>query len=1188
MGQKRKPSRKPSKTTDFPVVGVGASAGGLEAFTALLKALRTDTGMAFVLVQHMDPMHESLLNQLLSKATTMPVTQVADHTPLKPNRVYVIPPNKDLSIDRGVLLLTDLRSGHMPIDNFFSSLARDRRDKAIGVILSGTASDGTYGLKAIKDMGGITFAQDQKSAKYTGMPASAAASGYVDFVLPPRGIARKLQDLPLHPRVIAPQPVSEPPTESDPFKEVLRLLKTATDVDFSLYKPMTVKRRIRRRMGLREIADLDHYARYLQSHPVEVRDLFDDILISVTGFFREPETFQALQKDVFPKIVASAKKTKSIRIWVPGCATGEEVYSIAIALLEHLGDQAGRVQIQIFGTDLSDRVIQIARNGLYNVSAVEKISAARLRRFFMKVEGGYQIAKSVREICIFARQDLAKDPPFAKLDLISCQNVFIYLGAVLQKRIMAVFHFALKPSGFLVLGRSEAPMAYTDFFTLNDRKNKVFSRKPTPARPLPSMPTLTLERTPPMVEVGAEAPASNFVDEGRRILLENYSSPALFVDSSLNILHFQGDTSPFLKPTTGTASFNLLKMLRPEFAVEVRPLVHRVRKAGIPARKEGIEIKHGGELRRVAMEVVSVPTASPGLTNLMVLFSRMETARSEDAKGHTRGAGRNPREILALQRDLETAREALKSITEDQEAANEELKTANEEILSSNEELQSTNEELETAKEELQSANEELTTLNEELQNRNVELTTFADDLSSLLTGVNIPIVILDNNRRIQRFTPAAQRMFNLIPTDIGRPFGDISSELKAVNWDELFSRVLDHSQVVDVDAAHRDGRWYSLKMRPYKTRDDGVDGVLMALLDVDKLKLQLSHSETSLEKSEELYRLVTENTLDLVALHDAAGKYVYASPSSAKLLGYSNKEIIGQSPAKFCHPDDRRNVEDAFKAVARSGKPGHITHRAMTKDGNVVWLDVLIGAITDVAEKVTQMQASSRNITERKRAEDELQVLTRRLMSVQDEEARRISRELHDTFSQELMALSVESRLLKRGLPRKERNTATKIEEISQRIGRLAAAIHQTSRRLHPTVLDDLGLSAALRGECSAFSELHHIRTDFSTRGVPKSVPESVALCIYRVAHECLRNVAKHSGAEKVRVYLGVQKGEIHLAIEDFGKGFDLEKQKRRKHGLGLIGMEERVHSVKGRWTIDSKPGKGTRIHAYVPLKSA
>lgn len=1321
MAKTRQSPRKPRKTAVFPVVGIGASAGGLEAFTALLKALPPDTGMAFVLVQHMDPKHKSLLNQLLSKATTMTVAQVADRTQLEPNRVYVIPPNKDLTIDRGVLRLTNLRSGHMPIDNFFASLAKDRQKKAIGIILSGTASDGTRGLKAIKDFGGTTFAQDEKSAKYTGMPTSAIASGYVDFVLPPQEIAHQLQRRLRNPGVTVSQAVPELPEESGPLQTIFRLLRTATDVDFSLYKLPTLKRRIQRRMTLRETPDLDQYAQYLQTHPSEIRNLFEDILIPVTNFFREPETFQALQNEVFPRIAAGARQTKSIRIWSAGCSTGEEAYSIAIALLEYLGNQATHLKIQIFGTDLSDRGIQVARNGLYADSAVEHVSRDRLRRFFLKTEGGYQIAKSIREICIFARHDLAKDPPFANLDLISCQNVFIYLQAALQKRIMTGFHYALKPAGCLVLGKSELPMGYTDFFTLEDRKNKIFSRKPV--RPLSAMSTFSIEKIHRVPKVSAEAPSTNLIEESRRILLENYSAPAFIVDADLNILHFQGDTSPFIKPSTGAASFHLLTMLRPELAVDLRSLIHRARKDNTPARKEGIEVKHDGQPKRVEMEVVPVHAANSTASNFMVLFPKIEPVPQESLKTPGRGKGVGDlHAVAALQRELAATRTSLKSITEDQEAANEELKTANEEIQSSNEELQITNEELETAKEELQSANEELTTLNDELQSRNVELATFADDLSSLLTGVNIPILILDDRRRIQRFTPAAQRLFNLIPTDIGRPFADISSNIESADWNELISRVTDQLQTVETDVTGRSGRWYSLRMRPYKTSENKIDGVLIALLDVDQLKRQLGHTEESLKTSQELYRLMAENTSDLVAMHSANSKYIYASPSRERLLGYSQQETIGKLPTEFCHPDDRKSVKLAFKNAVRSRSPSHASYRVLARNGQEFWLEASITPIADEKGTVTQLLTTSRDITERKRADDKLREseftvrtllesasqgivvvdlngkivlanraaedmfgyrktellespidnlipqtlptrqdkehrhffltpearsmgvslnllgrrkngkefpvevrlssmqkgqdtlavafvtdvserkraeaalqesrdrlldLSGKLMSVQDEESKRIARELHDAFSQELAALSTESRLLMRELPSDAQGTRRKVEGIALRIGTLAKNIHQMSRRLHPVILDDLGLAATLRADCNAFSQLHGIHTDFSSSKVPKSIPGTVALCIYRVAQECLQNVAKHSGAKKVRVDLARKRGEIRLAIEDFGDGFDLLAQQRRRRGLGLIGMEERVRLSGGTLTIDSKPGRGTRVLARVPLKN-
>ena len=527
-----------------------------------------------------------------------------------------------------------LRSGHMPIDNFFSSLAKDRQEKAIGVILSGTASDGTRGLKAIKGFGGITFAQDQKSAKYTGMPMSAVASGYVDFVLPPQQIAHQLQRQAQHPGVAASEAVSELPEESEALQTVFRLLRTATDVDFSLYKLPTIKRRIRRRMILREIPDLDQYARYLQTHPSEIRDLFEDILIPVTASFGNRKHSRLSKTTFFRRLPPTPGKRNPFEYgWRVARPVKRSIPSRSLCW-NTLAARPRPLKIQIFGTDLSERGIQVARNGLYADSAVENVSRDRLRRFFLKTEGGYQIAKSIREICIFARHDLAKDPPFAKLDLISCQNVFIYLQAALQKRIMAGFHYALKPSGFLVLGKSETPMAYTDFFTLEDRKNKIFSRKPVTVRPLPAMPTLSIEKTHPAAPVSAEAPTSNVVEEARRILLENYSAPAFIVDSDLNILHFQGDTSPFIKPSTGAASFHLLKMLRPEFAVDLRSLIHRARKDGTPVRKEAIEVEHGGQPKRVAMEVVPVHAANSTASNFMVLFPKMEPVPQESPKEH--------------------------------------------------------------------------------------------------------------------------------------------------------------------------------------------------------------------------------------------------------------------------------------------------------------------------------------------------------------------------------------------------------------------------------------------------------------------------------------------------------------------------------------------------------------------------
>ena len=476
---------EPSKQVGpYPIVGVGASAGGFEAFRELLKALPSDTGLALVLVQHLDPGHESLLAKLLSNATAMPVREVEEGMAVEPNHVYVIPPNKTMGIRNGTLHLIargEPAAKHLPVDYFLTSLAEDRGNRAVGVILSGTASDGTLGLKAIKAEGGITFAQDSKSAKYDGMPRSAIAAGCVDLVLPPEAIALELSRIGRHPylRMPPPAPAAEPAVEGDDdLRKLFLVLQKATGVNFTYYKYSTIKRRIARRMLLHKLESLPQYLHFLHVNPAEPSALCEDILIHVTGFFREPEAFQALAREIFPKVFDNKAPGESIRVWVPGCSTGEETYSVAMVLLECLGDRVSGLPIQIFGTDISEVAIEKARAGVYSESSLAQVSPERLRRFFVKVDGGFQIAKSLREMCVFARQDLAQDPPFSRLDLISCRNVLIYMGPVLHKKVLGTFHYALKPAGFLMLGKSESMSGFTDLFTVLDREHKIWSKRP--------------------------------------------------------------------------------------------------------------------------------------------------------------------------------------------------------------------------------------------------------------------------------------------------------------------------------------------------------------------------------------------------------------------------------------------------------------------------------------------------------------------------------------------------------------------------------------------------------------------------------------------------------------------------------------------------------------------------------------
>src|ERR1700677_1872110 len=830
------------------VVGVGASAGGLEAFTTLLKNLPEDTGMAFVLVQHLDPKHASQLPAILSRPTRMPVTEVKDGMAVEPNHVYIIPSNTSMGISNGALHLTPRKESggtHMPVDYFLQSLAASHESRAIGVILSGTASDGTIGLKAIKEGGGITFAEDEESARYPGMPRSAIAAGCVDFVLPPEEIARELARIAAHPFVKTAPQLQAAETEGetrDGLRKIFALLCKTTGVDFSQYRKSTVNRRIQRRLILNKLDDVDAYVEFIREKPGEIDELYQDILIHVTGFFREPETFKILEKTIFPRLVGNRSlPTAPIRVWLPGCSTGEEAYSIAISLVEFLKGKSLEIPIQIFGTDVSERVIEKARQGIYAENIEAEVSPERLRRFFTKVELGYQINKSIREMCVFARQNVIKDPPFSKLDLISCRNLLIYLEPALQKKLMPVFHYALKPDGFLLLGSAETTGGFDELFRMADQKSKIYQRKPGTARftfdpgLLSHVPEKVQYREKPALLAAETWSRLDILKEADRMMISRYCPPSVIVDENMEIVQFRGHINHFLQPAAGEASLNLYKMTGEPLQMELRAAIQRAKQGNTAIRKEGLEIKFHDEPRTINIDVI--PLAAPALRERCFIILFEEVPPSPQPLAPEKIADRKDHRVAHLEQELAAMKEHLQAVVEEQEATNEELRSANEEIQSANEELQSTNEELETAKEELQSTNEELTTVNDELRHTNLELTDANNDLGNLLRSVNLPIVMLDRDFCIRRFTPAARKTFKLLPGDVGRPITDTRADIEVPDLEHWLQDVIDSLGTKEHEVQDKRGRWYLLQLRPYETADNKIAGLVMVLFDIDASK---------------------------------------------------------------------------------------------------------------------------------------------------------------------------------------------------------------------------------------------------------------------------------------------------------------------------------------------------------------
>ncbi len=858
----------PPRGNPFPIVGIGASAGGLEALRHLLAALPIDTRMAFVVVQHLDPQHDSQLPDILAPLTKMPVVTVSDGMPVEPDHVYVIPPNTSMELKDGTLGLTAREGGlHLPIDIFFRSLARIQGSRAIGVVLSGNASDGSLGVRAIKAECGITFAQDEATARFGGMPRNAVATGAIDYVLPPGEIAAQLAALARHPFLIPSRPEdarSETLPDGDgELRKIYALLNDATRVDFSHYKPTTVRRRIGRRMMVLRTETMSEYVRYIETHAEEVSELYRDLLISVTSFFRDPGSFEAVGQLLAGALTERRENAQPVKVWVPGCATGEEVYSLAISLYEALQEKHLSAALQLFGTDISDVALQRARHGVYSAIIEDDVSPERLRRFFTKVDHAYQVNKIIRESCIFARHDVTKDPPFARLDLVSCRNLLIYLDQNAQRQLLPIFHYALKPTGLLMLGTAESTAAAADLFLSLDKQHRIYARKAAPARfPL----QLNMGAQPPREifpngDAAARSSDPTLQHKIAEVIHSSYSQDALLVNGELHILQFRGHTSPYLDPSPGEASLNILRMVKESLVLPLRRALQKAAEVDTVVRHPGVQVEIAGQIEEITLEVMPIAGRSVAERLYLIAFVRpgnAEEAVSEASQGAAATISADE-QVDRLQRELAETRDYFRNLKEDFEAHAEELRSANEEVRSANEELQSTNEELGTTKEELQSVNEELTTVNEELQSRNHELNATNSDLRNLLSSVTLPILMVDSALRVRRFNAGAARLLNLEPVDVGRPVGHIRGRIETPRLEEQVNSVIETLNPVSEELRDAEGCWHALSIRPYRTVDDRIAGAVITFQDIDPLKRGLQAAEAARDYAEGMIETVRE-----------------------------------------------------------------------------------------------------------------------------------------------------------------------------------------------------------------------------------------------------------------------------------------------------------------------------------------
>ncbi len=1209
------------RTNAFAVVGIGASAGGLEAVSQLLEALPGDTGMAFVVVQHLDPRHESNLDRILAKTTPIPVHEAAHGMKVEPDNIYIIPPNSTMTIAGGVLQLAprgEVAIHHLPVDAFFKSLAEDRQSGAIGVVLSGTGSDGTLGLESIKAAGGITFAQDEASAKYAGMPLAAVRSGCVDLVRSPAEIARELARIGQHPYVVASGATADvaPPTVDDgSLRGILDLLQATFGVDFSAYRDNTVRRRIMRRMVLNVMHDLTEYAQHLSVDREELDALYHDLLIGVTSFFREPETFEALKQSVFPEILKGKSQGAPLRIWVPGCSTGQEAYSLAMALLEYLDDKAVTSVIQIFATDLADTIaLQKAREGLYPENIAGEVSPERLRRFFTKEDGKYRINKTLREMCLFAKQNVAADPPFSRVDLISCRNLLIYLAAPLQKRVIPTFHYALNPEGFLLLGASETIGNASDLFALVDRQHRIYRKREAAVRAYPHFAIIERQRGSPARPHDREAAGApgDWLREADRMVLSQYSPPGALVNNDFHVLQFRGETGFYLKPAPGEASLNLLKMAREGLFLDLRNAVAEARSRKTEVRRKGVRVHGESETREIDLRVLPVLLPARSEECFLILFED-ERAREKASAEAASGAGRRRRvarwirrlfagddpassesaEASSLRHELGSTRDYLQSLIEDQDAANEELKSANEEILSTNEELQSTNEELETAKEELQSVNEELTTVNEQLQKRNTDLSRLNDDVTNLIASTGLPMVAVGVDLRIRRVTQAAAKLFNIVPSDIGRPIDNLKPTVDIPDLEAVIVQVIDTVKAYQRPVLDRQGRQHLLRIHPYRTADNKIGGAVLVLFDIEEVTAQAARLR---EKAGLL-----DLSLDAIIVRDRDSVIKFWNHGAELTYGWKPDEAVGRNSQGLLEGHATVSGAEIDTMLRTQGHwQGEIAHRR--RDGTEIVVESRQVVHRASGGEILAILQIDRDVTDRKRMIDELGAADR----AKNDFLATLGHELRNPLTPIRNGMEV-LRMVGGQAPEMIEVRET-IERNVRRMTRLIDDLLDVARITHGHIdlrkeTVDIGtVVGEVAGELRSMAD--SAGDKMAIRLPPKPVVvDADPVRLAQIVENLLHNAIKYTDGGKIDVVLATESSHAVLRIRDSGVGIEKENLariwepfvqgdtslERRRSGLGLgLTLVRTLVDLHGGTISGASEGQGKGSEFVVTLPLA
>jgi two-component system CheB/CheR fusion protein len=1211
---------------EFLIVGLGASAGGIRALKEFFAQVPADSGMAYVVILHLSPDHESQLAEVLQATSAIPVSQVRDRVKVAPNHVYVISPNQSLAMTDGHLALSEMtriEERRAPVDIFFRTLAESHHSCAVSVVLSGTGANGSMGMKRVKECGGVCIVQDPLEAEFPEMPRNSIATGLVDYVLPVAQIPAKIIAYKNHLGSVSIPVEARPEADDKALRDIFTQLRMRTGHDFTNYKRTTVLRRIERRISVHELPNLPAYALYLREQPEEAQALLKDLLISVTNFFRDQAAFEALERKIIPRLFEGKGPEDQVRVWVAGCATGEEAYSVAMLLAEHLSDSADAPGVQVFATDIDEWAIAKAREGYYTLNDAADVSPERLRRFFVKEGEGYRVCREIREMVLFAVHNLIKDPPFSHLDLVTCRNLLIYLNRTAQEHIMEVIHFALNPGGHLFIGTSESVEGASDLFVAFDKESHIFQGRPVETRlPLP-IPSLSITSQVLQYRADARAPEAralerlSYLDLHLR-LLELYGPPSVLVNEEYDIIHLSQRAGRYMEVAGGEPSHNLLKLIRPELRLELRTALYQATQKGQNVEARGLQIRVNGHTERVNLlvrPVMGVENATRGF--ILVLFEREQNG--VDAEG---GA---PKTVVSadagpmarqLEDELMRVKTQLHATSEQHELQQEAMKASNEELQAMNEELRSAAEELETSKEELQSVNEELTTVNQELKIKIEEQSQANNDIHNLINSTDIGTIFLDRAMRIKLFTPRAREIFNLIPADAGRSLSDITSRLGEVDLIPVVDLALDHLQMIEREVATQDGGWYLMRALPYRTTDDRIEGVVLTFTDITARK---QAGEIKHQYEQRLRRAVEIETVGITFIK-TDGQITDANDAFLRMSGYSRQDLE-EGRVRWDTMTPLEWMKDSLKAIAEleeTGRTNPYEKEYIRKDGSRWWglfsasrLGEYEGVefIVDVTERkqveealeqtrkeleqkggerMRQLgetnEALQKEVAERKQLEHVRRELVGQLVTAQEVERRKIARDLHDQLGQQLTALRLQLEIL-RGRIVEDAKAFEQIEAIQTTARRIESDIDFLAWELRPLTLDDVGLPAAISDHVQRWSQHVGIPVEFHSTGLDhqRLAPE-IETNLYRITQEALNNVQKHAQASRVEVLLERRDSAVVLIIEDNGVGGVPPPTPSASTGMGLLGMRERAALVGGTIEMESAPNEGTTIFVRIP----